>query len=59
MRNALSLILKDKIATSFLSLCIACPMLAQTRPDQRLAHAYALEREGKPAQAIVAPCTAR
>ncbi|WP_157467796.1 tetratricopeptide repeat protein [Edaphobacter aggregans] len=53
MRNSLSLILKDKVATTFLSLFIACPLLAQTTPDQRLAHAYALEREGKPAQAIV------
>jgi tetratricopeptide (TPR) repeat protein len=53
MRNSLSLILKDKVAITFLPLLIACPLLAQTRPDQRLAHAYALEREGKPAQAIV------
>ncbi len=53
MRKSLSLILKDNIAPSFLSLCIACPMLAQTTPNQRLAHAYALERQGKPSQAIV------
>jgi tetratricopeptide (TPR) repeat protein len=53
MRNSLSLILKNKVATTLLSLFIACPLLAQTTPEQRLAYAYALEREGKPAQAIV------
>jgi tetratricopeptide (TPR) repeat protein len=53
MRNSLSLILKNKVATTLLSLFIACPLLAQTAPEQRLSHAYALEREGKPAQAIV------
>lgn len=51
MCNSLSLALKNKVATIFLSLFIACP-LAQTTPEQRLAHAYALEREGKPAEAI-------
>jgi len=51
MCNSLSLILK--VATTFLSLFIACPLLTQTTPEQRLAHAYALEREGKPTQAIV------
>ena len=53
MRYSSSLILKDKVATTFLSLFIACPLLAQITPEQGLAHAYALEREGKPAQAIV------
>jgi tetratricopeptide (TPR) repeat protein len=53
MRNSLSLILKNKVATTLISLFIACPLLAQTMPEQRLAHAYALEREGKPAQATV------
>ncbi len=53
MRNSLSLILKNKVIATLLSLFIACPLLAQTTPEQRLAHAYALEREGKPAQAIV------
>ncbi|WP_263365504.1 tetratricopeptide repeat protein [Edaphobacter bradus] len=53
MRNSLSLVLKNKVATTFLSLLIACPLLAQTTPEQRLAHAYALEREGEPAEAIV------
>jgi tetratricopeptide (TPR) repeat protein len=53
MRNSLSLILKNKVATTLISLFIACQLLAQTTPEQRLAHAYALEREGKPAEAIV------
>ena len=53
MRNSLSPILKSKVAITFLLPFIACPLLAQTNPDQRLAHAYALERNGKPAQAIV------
>lgn len=53
MRNSLSLILKNKIATTLLSLFIASALLAQKVPEQELAHAYALEREGKPAQAIV------
>ena len=53
MRNSLLLILKSKVAITFLLPFIACPLLAQTNPDQRLAHAYALERNGKPAQAIV------
>jgi tetratricopeptide (TPR) repeat protein len=51
MDNSLSLILKDKITTTLISLFIACPLLAQTAPEQRLAHAYAVEREDKPAQA--------
>lgn len=37
----------------FLVLLITCPLLAQTTLQQRLVHAYALEREGKPAEAIV------
>jgi tetratricopeptide (TPR) repeat protein len=41
------------LSLSLLSLFIACPLLAQTTPEQRLAHAYTLEREGKPTQAIV------
>jgi len=53
MRNSLSLILKNKVATILISLFITCPLLAQTSPEQRLTHAYALEREGKPAQATV------
>jgi tetratricopeptide (TPR) repeat protein len=53
MRNSLSLILKNKIVTTLLSLFIACPLLAHAALEQKLAHAYALEREGKPAQAIV------
>ena len=52
MRNSLSLILKNKVATTLLSLFIACPLLAHAALEQKLAHAYALEREGKPAQAI-------
>jgi tetratricopeptide (TPR) repeat protein len=53
MCNSLSLILKNKVATTLISLFIACPLLAQTTPEQRLVRAYALEREGKSAQAIV------
>lgn len=53
MHNSPSLILKNKAATILLSLLIACPQLAHAAPEQKLAHAYALEREGKPAQAIV------
>lgn len=71
MRNSRSLILKNNVATTLISLFVACPLLAQTAPEQRLAHAYALEREGKPAQATVelqalldaksldAPCTGK
>jgi tetratricopeptide (TPR) repeat protein len=53
MDNSLSLILKEKITTILISLFIACPLLAQTAPEHRLSQAYALEREGKPAQATV------
>jgi tetratricopeptide (TPR) repeat protein len=53
MRNSLLLIPKNKVTTMLLLLFIACPLLAQATPRQRLTHAYALEREGKPAQAIV------
>lgn len=53
MDNSLSPIKKNNIATMLLVLIITCPLLAQTTLQQRLAHAYALEREGKPAEAIV------
>jgi tetratricopeptide (TPR) repeat protein len=53
MRHSLSLALKNEVVATCLSLAIACPLLAQTAPEQRLVHAYALEREGQPAQAIV------
>lgn len=49
----ISLLLKNKVGTALLSLFFGCPLLAQPTPEQRLAHAYALEREGKPAPAIV------
>jgi tetratricopeptide (TPR) repeat protein len=53
MRNSLSLILKNKVTVTLLSLFIACPLLAQATPEEKLTHAYTLEREGQPAQAIV------
>jgi tetratricopeptide (TPR) repeat protein len=53
MRNSLPRILKIRVLPAVCSLFIACPLLTQVTPDQRLAHAYALEREGEPAQAIV------
>jgi tetratricopeptide (TPR) repeat protein len=52
MSNSFSPMLKNKIAATLFSVFLACPLLAQTMPE-RLTHAYALEREGKPAQAIV------
>jgi cytochrome c-type biogenesis protein CcmH/NrfG len=51
MHNSLSLTLKCKAVTALISLFIAWPLLAQTAPEQKLAHAYAMEREGHPDQA--------
>jgi tetratricopeptide (TPR) repeat protein len=39
--------------TAFCYLFLACPLLAQTTAEQRLARAYGLEREGDPKQTIV------
>src|SRR5260370_41585258 len=41
------------ILAAILLLFTACPLLAQITPAQRLADAFALEKEGKPSPAVV------
>ena len=51
MSHSVSLTVKS-IGAGFLSVVIAYPLPAQTKPAQRLDHAYGLVREGHPADAI-------
>lgn len=44
---------RSKVFSAIFLLVTACPLLAQTAPGQRLTDAFALEKAGKPALAIV------
>ena len=44
---------RPRVLPAILLLFTVCPLLTQTTPARRLTDAFALEREGKPAPAIV------